>query len=579
VNKPRYLARLIAALFALLLLIPACSTLRGFLPEPELATPSPATSNDFQFQTPDVALLPPTATTRPFVLPTPLPATAAPPTPTPAHPWATGDIHLYPGPRHYAGDILSIELRVENFEPGLARGVRLFVDGIELPTTEGFAFTSPWEESFLVLPEVWDTTGDPGIHTVHIELPPGSDGIQPDPLVVSIEVLPADQKPAQELAARWEQRDLPCCTLFYLTETAAARDIDKITPLVEQAFNDVERRLGLRITNRPIPITLIDVVWGHGGLATGNSGIVLSYVDRAYISQDLPVTLRHEIAHWAAFQVTQNYPTILSEGLATYVAGGHFKPEPLPARAAALVALNRYLPLGALADDFRGYQHEAAYLEAGALVYYLINTHGLNSFLAMIGREQAGAGAEWLDAAFQQQYGLTLAMVERDFRAWLAEQDAATQLDDLRVTLALYPVLRRYQDLYAPFEMALPLAEDPYASSLISSYIREPTDPENAAMEAMLFDAQRALRAQKYDSAEEFIGTLESALRSGDFTLEPLRSYLGAAYALRANGYEMIDVTFEGDQAAAHATRQPPQIELVTLMRQPDGTWQVISRP
>ncbi len=71
---------------------------------------------------------------------------------------------------------------------------------------------------------------------------------------------------------------------------------------------------------------------------------------------------------------------MLEEGLAVYLTGGHFKPEPLGPRAAALLDLGWYISLSNVANDFYNQQHDIAYLEAGSLVKYLVETYGWSAF-------------------------------------------------------------------------------------------------------------------------------------------------------------------------------------------------------
>ncbi|GAB4472895.1 MAG: hypothetical protein Kow00124_11330 [Anaerolineae bacterium] len=534
-------------------------------------TPTPAVTTAPNFQVDVLTPLPePTSTQRAFVLPPPPSPTPLPAIPTPAYPWLTGEVAVYPGPRHYEGDILTFELRAENLAGQNGIQPRVWIDGVELADVPAVTFISPWEDGFLVLPQVWDTTGQAGWHDIVIELEPMP------PLQFAIEVLPAERLPPQERAAEWRELVTDCCRLYYLTHTPAERDLEAIVETVEEAVADVELRLDREIAPKPVPITLIDNVWGHGAFASTGSGVVISYVDRPYNGLDLETVVRHEATHWATFPLNHGTPTLLVEGLAVYVAGGHFKPEPIPARAAALLALDRYVPLADLANDFRGYQHEIAYLEAGGLIYWLASTYGRAQLLTLYSLElEADSPAEWLDEAVWIVYGLTLDEVETAYLRWLEGITPGGQVDDLRLTLELYELLRRYQYTYAPFQMLLPTAAEAAAGDRVGEFLREPTNDINYTIETMMLNAQTALRDGRYAEAEELIGQIDHALTTGDFSVEPTVSYLQIANLFAAQGYEPLQIVLDGEQAYVLATRDRPRQESFLVYRDAGGRWQI----
>jgi len=102
-------------------------------------------------------------------------------------------------------------------------------------------------------------------------------------------------------------------------------------------------------------------VLGHGGFATRRSRS--PYLDRNYAGSNFGLVLHHEMIHILDGRLGGEYrPSLFVEGLAVYQSGGHFKPEPLMPRAAALLpsetGLGRYIPLAELADNFYLSQHE-----------------------------------------------------------------------------------------------------------------------------------------------------------------------------------------------------------------------------
>ena len=88
--------------------------------------------------------------------------------------------------------------------------------------------------------------------------------------------------------------------------------------------------------NERAPVVLIPRLLGHGGF-TGRE-IVLSYLDRNYVGGNLAVIFHHELVHYLDVRSGGDLkPSMLVEGLAVYLSGGHYKPEPLMPRLAALL--------------------------------------------------------------------------------------------------------------------------------------------------------------------------------------------------------------------------------------------------
>ena len=525
-----------------------------------VATPSPYPS--------------PTATQERVVLPTPLPTATPPATATPTSAWLTGEIRLYPGPEHYAGDLISIEVVVENISALTdAQTAALVLDDTTTLSPEAvYAAYSPLREDVLVFRWAWDTTDQAGRHKLTANIPTGVDG-DSQQLSVWVEILPADQRPIQETLAGWAVKNTACCHLSYLTHTAAERDIDEIAQQAERSIAAIEARLGFSIPNRPVPITLIDNIWGNGAYV--NEELVISYVDRAYAGANLDYLLRHEAVHWAMRPYQHETPTILVEGVAVYIAGGHYRPEPIPERASALLSLNAFIPLATLATDFYSHQHEIAYIEAAGLVAYLVETYGWNSFIRLYSLQGIGAAeTAWLDQALQRVYGVDLAQVERGYIEWLEDHPAGDQITDMRLTRDLYETIRRYEALYSPYQESLPPVTEAIRRGVTAEFIREPVSPENIALEAMLIAANQALLDGRYDECETLIDVINTTLDDGNFTRPPLSDYVAITRTLAAQGYQLQEVGLTGDQAIVQAIRNWPQIETLALVRL-DGQWQL----
>lgn len=536
------------------------------LPQPFATATSTSTSTPTATST---VLPTPTATpTTPVILPTAAPTETPGPTPTPGTAWLTGEVRVFPGPEHYEGDILSFEVVVENTNfLGSLDDAQIYVDGEPLPEKGAYISFSPLREQAVIFIRAWDSTGQTGMHEFRAEIPASYGEVLEE--TFHVEVLPAAQRPANEAANDWKTATTDCCIIYYISGTAAERDIESIKQRSQAAVDAAEAELGTEI-DEPFPIVLLDNVWGNGAFAAGE--IVLTYVDRSYVNVDLDSVIRHEATHYAARNIGTDTPIILVEGIAVYVSGGHYKPEPIPLRAAALLPLNAYVPLRTLADDYRGAQHEAAYIEAAGLIDFLVREYGWDKFLDVYGQENLDAKtpAEWLDKAFIAVYGESLDDIEDAYVEWLQSQDPSSQVDDLRLTIDLFDTIRQYQELYAPYQEVLPAIEQSMERDITSEFVREPTSPENQALEALLITAKEQLADGNFEEVEQIITLINSTLVDGDFTHEPLNDYLNIAKAANDAGYEVQHIALDSDQATVIAIRTWPTLETLRLRREGD---------
>ncbi len=505
-----------------------------------------------------------TVTAASIQLPTPAPTATIEPTGTPRVPWLTGEIQVYPGPLHYEGDVLSFEAALENSARlDHPEGAEILIDGEAVPDTIVFLASSPLRRTVLVFRWAWDTTAQTGLHEITIRLAEGGSG-DGRKLTTNVNILPASERPASENGNGWREIRTSCCRISYISGTAADRDITKIAEQATASVSAVEDRFGYRF-NQVFPMTLIDNIWGNGAYASGE--IVISYVDRAYVNLGLDTVLRHEATHYAARDLGGSPPTILVEGIATYVAGGHYKQEPIPERAAALDVLGWYIPLRDLADGFRDEQHEIAYLEAAGLVQYLVDTYGWDEFLRLYAlADLTGSPAEQLDQGLQAIYDVGLDEIELSYQDWLGAHDPGSQVDDLRLTVTTYDTIRRYQELYAPYEESLPNASDASEENVTAEFVREPTAPENLALETMLIAAREALEAGQFGEAEDLLNAINATLDDADFTREPIADYLALVKAAGKAGYEAQRITITGDMAIVMGIRDWPTLDTLTFV-------------
>jgi hypothetical protein len=456
-----------------------------------------------------------------------------------------GPVRAYPGPKHYSGDVLTFEIQLEGDFSEASNLVTMTLDDrtpLKVPAELLFG-------NRIVLPLALDTTGLSGAHRITFSTPAGSVND-----IYTFEVLPASQREANEQKPTWVSREIECCILHYIPGTAAARDIDFITDHLDRAAADFLVVTGKQVDPK-LQIYFIDRMWGNGGFG-GTGELVISYTDRYYGptvgAVGLETLARHEFTHAAGVGLDRpgdgvNFNT---EGLAVYVAGGHYKPEPLDKRGGALYDLGYFVPVGQSIA-----QHEVSYLYSAAMLTYIADTYGkakLWDFLATDPDPQDGQPAP-LEFAIRLAFGISIQQFSDNFRAWLAAEEPGEQLDDLRLTIALQDLRRQYQDTYAPPPYFI------YASTVdavvrpeyLPAMIREASAPPNIAAELIIQNAQRAIVDGDYAAAEELVKALAEVVSTGKFEDPVARDYLEIVLALRDRGYEAVSLVIEGDQATA----------------------------
>lgn len=353
----------------------------------------------------------------------------------------------------------------------------------------------------------------------------------------TLELLPAEERPYS--GAVWKEVQRDCCVVHYISGTEVERDLDFLLDNLEAESQAVSAQFGASL-EEPITVTLAPRVLGHGGFA--GEGITISYLDRLYTSSNMNMIFHHELVHIFDAQLGGELrPTMLVEGLAVFLSGGHFKPEPLLERAAALLpaqpgcqvcGLGWYMPLAELADDFYNAQHEIGYLQAGALVEILVERYGWESFMAFyrdIHNDPGGSQALALDTALQVHFGQSLIELDEQFQSRLAEEALSfEEVQDVRLTVEFYNAVRAYQQRFDPaafFQVAwLPDEKQMRAQGITADYLRRPEQAENIILENLLASVGEALQLGKYPQAEERLETVE-------FLLENIPSLEGMSQA------------------------------------------------
>ena len=448
---------------------------------------------------------------------------------------------------------------------------------------------------------VWDTRGlDPGEYPLKFTINPG--GISWEE---TVSLLPADTLPAQLREATWAQADSNCCVVNYFTGTAAERDLDVFLDEIDLQAQDVVDRFGIEFSE-PVTITLLSRLLGHGGFAS--SEIQVSYLDRDYSAGSAEMVIHHEMVHILDSRLESDFrPSLFVEGLAVYLTGGHFKQEPLMARAAALLdswgtppqpGLGWYIPLVQLADDFYDTQHEIGYLEAAALVEYMVDTYGWEEFMDFYHTIEPDpeSQAAAIDTALRSHLNLSLADLEQAFLDALQQFPADPVAEvDVRLTVQFYDTVRRYQQRLDPSAYFLTAwLVDTTAmrkAGIVADYLRHPDQPINLALETMLADAGEDIHLGEYRAAESTISAVNAVLQAEEEGwLNPFAASLAAADYLQVvqllvdnpdwfgvgpeTRIEPQRIWIEGTSATAWLTLEDADLLVARLEHDNQGSWQ-----
>jgi hypothetical protein len=359
---------------------------------------------------------------------------------------------------------------------------------------------------------VWDTRGlEPGSYSLDFRLTPGGPEWQE-----TVELADSSQVPPPEPEAAWASVTTDCCILNYITGTEAERDLAELIAVTETQAVSVAASMQVGF-EAPVEITFMPRVLGHGGFA--DVGIYVSYLDQNYTGDDTLQIVEHEMVHILDAELGGNFrPTMLIEGLAVYVSGGHYKPEPLMARAAALTELGQYIPIPSLADDFYFQQHEIGYLEAGALVGFMVESYGWEAFNAFYREMESGpSDFQAINTALENHFGLSFSELEQNFLAFLEDQVVSEAVrEDLRLTVIQFDTIRRYQQALDPsayFLTAwLPDGEIMRERGLVADLLRRPRLLPNQVVESLLVEVDTALGEGDFVRAENLLKTINLLL-------------------------------------------------------------------
>jgi len=409
------------------------------------------------------------------------------------------DVRFHPDGPLFAGDQISFEVLgpdeddLDNLQVRLAYGKQILGE-------QGFAQFGVGRRSQATFWWAWETSGlEPGMYALTFSiLPDGPTWTE------CVRLHNPDGVPPPEPDAHWAYTESDCCLIYYITGTDAERDLEVLIQMTDDQAAYIEGAMQTSL-NAPILVTFLPRTLGHGGFAS--NGIYVSYLDENYAGGVTAMIVRHEIVHVVDSMLGGGYrPSMLVEGLAVYASDGHFKPEPLRQRAAALIGLGWYIPLEILADNFYFQQHEVEYLEASALVAFLVDSYGweaFDGFYRDIHIYEDETPAQAIDAALQAHFDISLIDLEQEFLAYLGTQVVTDEIrEDLVFTVELYDSIRRYQSILDPsayFLTAwLPDPPNMQENGIVADYLRHPHNLWNRIIEAQLLAADQQLRSGEF---------------------------------------------------------------------------------
>ena len=564
-------------ILVLTILLLACRAITLLSPFPPSLTPTVTPSSSPLTPTPP----PPTSS--------PLPLTPPPPTFT-APPPAGFAVNFHPDGDLYVSDQVSLEVIPPPYTRLDNASIQVQVDapsGARLGPTkfEPFGIGGRTQATMLW---VWDTRGlEPGSHTLAFTVQPSG-----PTWTETVTLQPESAVPAPEPRAHWAIARSKCCVLNYITGTAAERDLPSLLTQADEQANDAIQHMGIDFS-APITVTLVPRLLGQGGFANGE--ITVSYLDRNYGSSNFTLILHHEMIHTLDGRLGGELrPTLLQEGLAVYMSGGHYKPEQQLPRAAALLdtsngGLGWYLPLIPLTDNFYISQHEIGYIEASVLVEYMVDTWGWQAFSAFyrdIHPQSNGSQAQAIDVALKKHFGLPYAELEQKFLEALHHQTITNQTrDDVRLTVYYFDTLRRYQQALDPsayFQNAWLMDNKQMRQrGIVADYLRHPSASDSLALETLLISAWGELNAGSYSEAQVTLAAVNAVLDEmnqgipNPFTIDPLAAdYDAIVQILGSHGYQVQRIEVQGDTAQAWVSQASPELIELKLSRV-DGEWEL----
>lgn len=514
----------------------------------------------------------PTETPQPTATATSIAATSTIPAPPTSPPdddlsLSSDDVFLHPVPHIYAGDPVTFYI-LANVPPDVEpNDVTVRVEVRDQFTLQGaLNGRNLAGDAIGLFAWAWQTDNQVGQHDVIITLDPddtitvGDENPDNNHVLLTVPVLPASSRPAREWDQTWEVSETACCLLRVVSRTAAHRDLAQLNNAVQQAVDQAAERLGVQ-PEKKLDIYFIDRVIGQGGYASSN--MVISYLDRNYAGGGLHEVLVHEATHLLDRQFAPDRIAFLAEGLAVWVAGGHYKQENIDQRVKALRETNLYLPLPDLINDFYRNQHEAGYIQAAGFINYLITIYGWEATRDFYSDVHPQPGTSYVAAVedgLQAHFDLSLGEMENAWMAYLDGLPRSSQaVGDLLTTARYYDLMRDYQLRYDPtahfLQAWLPYPQELEQRGLTADVTRHPQDEINVTLEVMLHAVDQAIAAGDLNRANVILDSVERALVNNGSFIDPLgQNYSQIVSKLTDLGFEVHHVDLSGNQARVQVT-------------------------
>jgi hypothetical protein len=422
---------------------------------------------------------------------------------SPGSPAGPYQVISHPDGPLYVGDQVSFEVLAPAAVVPPGKSLMVQLDG----RTIGSAAFGPYglgARNEAVLWWAWDTRAlRPGPQQVNFSVSGGASWAE------TFTLLPASRAPPPEPEAHWVSTRTACCILNYITGTDAARDLALLSAEANQQSASVSAQFD-KVLSKPIPVYFMPRVLGQGGFTS--DAVYLTYSDANYMGADMDILMHHEFVHYFDANLAGDYrPSLLQEGLAVYLSGGHYEPEPLAARGAALINLGWYIPLQTLADDFYAQQHEIGYLEAADLVMYLVDTYGWSSFeefYLSIPQPQDQSVSAVINAALEQHWHISFTALETSYRSFLSSTAVSPlEIRNLQTTVEYFDAARRYQMLLDPsayfMNAWLPDGPSMVQRGIVADLLRQPVSWRNQLAVGWLLRAHRELFSGEYGEARQ----------------------------------------------------------------------------
>ncbi len=333
-------------------------------------------------------------------------------------------------------------------------------------------------------------------------------------------VAPTPPPPPTDFA--WSESESEHFKFYYLPDSAAERDLAQLADLAEASLSDIDARLQMDFDGQ-MRIYFVPRVFWQGGAAYGDKIQLISYLDRNYTGVETWSYFTHEGTHALAQDLIQPKKEgeagpdgVLTEGLAVWASGGHYRLEPIDDWAALVAASEQYIPLAELrGGPFYDFQHEISYLEAASFVKFLVEHYGLDKFKELYG--QADSDASHDDFLVHNLYGKDYAELEADWLAYLSGlEPTPEEAETWWLKVRTFDLMRRYETELDPDARTLPpKPPTEWTSDTLEIFMGRADGPLNVVLETALIEAQERLFDHDPQGAEALLDDVEAALDAG----------------------------------------------------------------